>query len=73
MPYNFARLEFERLSQGLTYSEIADRAGLTQPTVARCCKGESANPPTIKRVADVLGIPLADIVLVPEQTPQVKS
>jgi len=71
--YDHAALERARLVQGLTYQAIAERTGLSQPTVARCCKGESANPPTIKRVADVLGIALADIVVAPEQTTQAKS
>jgi len=63
MSYDHARLNFVRERQGLTKTELAGRIGLNVMTVIRCLNGETAHPPTVKKIADALGVDMADVTL----------
>jgi len=52
------KIERLRVDQGLTYLELAQRAGVDDNTVARYARGKVQRPRmlTLKRIADVLGV-----------------
>lgn len=52
------KMERLRVDQGLTYLEIAQRAGLDDNTVGRYARRRVQRPRllTLKRIADVLGV-----------------
>ena len=43
-----------RIKRGLSQREIAQRAGMQQPSIARLEKGQTASLRTLRRVADAL-------------------
>jgi len=59
--YQLARL---RIMKGLTQKDLADRAGMQQPTVARFESGSDVTVRTLLRVARALD---AEIKIVPRQ------
>jgi DNA-binding XRE family transcriptional regulator len=44
-----------RLKRGLSQRELARRAGMQQPTIARLESGQTASLKTLRRLADALG------------------
>ena len=60
--YKIEILEKKRLEKGLSYTEIADNLGIHKVTVARTLKGLSMKPPTVKRLADYLGVEMERIL-----------
>jgi len=61
-----ARTKEWRESHGLTQRELAAEAGVGEVTVARIESGASVIPPTARKVADALGVSVADLL---EQPP----
>lgn len=45
-----------RMEQGLTQTELAERAGVSRPTVARVEAGEDVSTATLEKVAAALGL-----------------
>ena len=45
-----------RIDQGLTQRELARRAGISHTSVWKIERGGGATPPTLKKLADVLGV-----------------
>ena len=56
------RLKELRIDQGLSQRALADRAGLSQTSVWKIERGGGANPATLKKLADVLGIRPTELV-----------
>ena len=52
------RVRTARLAAGLTQHELAERAGLSRPSVARVEAGEDVSTATLAKVADALGLVL---------------
>ena len=53
-----------RVNQGLTQRQLAREAGISNATLAKIEHGRSsARPPTLKKLADVLGVEPVDLLL----------
>ena len=52
-----------RVNQGLTQRALARKAGISNAILARIEHGRSARPPTLKKLADVLGVKPVDLLL----------
>jgi transcriptional regulator with XRE-family HTH domain len=47
-----------RQAAGLSQNELADRAGISRPSVVRVERGDDVNTATLGKIADVLGLSL---------------
>jgi transcriptional regulator with XRE-family HTH domain len=47
-----------RQAAGLSQNELADRAGVSRPSVVRVERGDDVNTATLGKIADVLGLSL---------------
>ena len=52
-----------RVNQGLTQRQLAREAGISNATLAKIEHGRSTRPPTLKKLADVLGVESVDLLL----------
>ena len=52
-----------RVNQGLTQRELARKAGISNATLSKIEHGRSARPPTLKKLANVLGVEPVDLLL----------
>jgi transcriptional regulator with XRE-family HTH domain len=57
-----ARTKEWRESRGLTQRRLAAEAGVGEVTVARVETGSSVTPPTARKLADALGVSVADLL-----------
>jgi transcriptional regulator with XRE-family HTH domain len=57
-----ARTKEWRESHGLTQRELAAEAGVGEVTVARIETGASVTPPTARKIAEALGVSVADLL-----------
>ena len=57
-----ARTKEWRESHGLTQRELAAEAGVGEVTVARIETGSSVTPPTARKIAEALGVAVADLL-----------
>ena len=57
-----ARTKEWRESRGFTQRELAAEAGISEVTVARLETGHSSTPPTARKIADALGVAVADLL-----------
>jgi transcriptional regulator with XRE-family HTH domain len=57
-----ARTKEWRESRGFTQRELAAEAGISEVTVARLETGHSSTPPTARKIADALGVSVADLL-----------
>lgn len=53
-----AAIRDARKKQGLSQDELAEKAGLSRPTVARVERGDDVSTATITKLAEVLGLAL---------------
>ena len=51
-----------RINQGLTQRQLAREAGISNTTLAKIERGGGAMPPTLKKIADVLGVKPVDLL-----------
>ncbi len=51
-----SQLKDARNRQGLTQAELAERAGVSRPTVARVESGDDVSTATLEKVAAALGL-----------------
>jgi len=61
--YDIAAIRRRQAEQGLDNNGLAKRAGVHPTTVTSVLTGKTAKPPTVKKIAEALGIELADIVV----------
>jgi transcriptional regulator with XRE-family HTH domain len=52
-----------RVNQGLTQRQLARKAGISNATLSKIEHGRSTRPPTLKKLADVLGVEPVDLLL----------
>jgi transcriptional regulator with XRE-family HTH domain len=64
---NGAKIRRERQLAGLTLQNLADRSGVSQSRLSSVenGRGGSLRPPTLKAVAEALGLTVADLVIEP--------
>ncbi len=62
MEVNVDKLKELRINQGLSQRALAHRAGLSQTSVWKIEQGGGANPATLKKLADALGVRPMDLV-----------
>jgi transcriptional regulator with XRE-family HTH domain len=62
MEVNVAKLKELRIDEGLSQRALAQRAGLSQTSIWKIERGGGANPATLKKLADVLGVRPTDLV-----------
>ncbi len=51
-----------RINQGLSQRRLAERAGVSNTSVWKIERGGGANPATLKKLADVLGVRPTDLL-----------
>jgi len=61
--WDLDRIAFEQAAKGLTTTGLAMKAGVSQPTICLILSGGGTTPKTMKKVADALRIPLAELVI----------
>lgn len=56
-----------RRQAGLSQEDLAQLAGLTRKTIwaVECAPGYAVSVPTLKRIAEALGVNVADLLAVP--------
>ena len=69
--YDFDRIEEARLKAGLSKRDLAQKAGVTAPTVGNLFIHRTANPATVAKIAEVLGLNLAELVIRKDETAEV--
>jgi transcriptional regulator with XRE-family HTH domain len=63
MEVNVDKLKELRIDQGLSQRALAQRAGLSQTSIWKIERGGGANPATLKKLADVLGVRPTDLLV----------
>ena len=61
MEVNVDKLKELRIDEGLSQRALAQRAGLSQTSIWKIERGGGANPATLKKLADVLGVRPMDL------------
>jgi transcriptional regulator with XRE-family HTH domain len=59
---NVDKLRELRINQGLSQRRLADLAGVANTSVWKIEQGGGANPATLKKLADVLGVRPVDLL-----------
>jgi transcriptional regulator with XRE-family HTH domain len=59
---NVDKLKELRIDEGLSQRALAQRAELSQTSIWKIERGGGANPATLKKLADVLGVRPTDLV-----------
>jgi transcriptional regulator with XRE-family HTH domain len=62
MEVDLEKLRELRVNQGLTQRQLARKAGISNTTLAKIERGGGAMPPTLKKLADVLGVTPVDLL-----------
>ncbi|HZY66612.1 MAG TPA: helix-turn-helix transcriptional regulator [Rubrobacteraceae bacterium] len=62
MEVNVEKLQELRINQGLSQRRLADLAGVSNTSVWKIEQGGGANPATLKKLADVLGVRPVDLL-----------
>lgn len=62
MEVNVEKLQELRINQGLSQRRLADLAGVSNTSVWKIEQGGGANPATLKKLADVLGVRPTDLL-----------
>jgi transcriptional regulator with XRE-family HTH domain len=56
------KLKELRIDQGLSQRRLSELAGVSNTTVWHIERGAGANPSTLKKIADVLGVRASELV-----------
>jgi transcriptional regulator with XRE-family HTH domain len=59
---NVGKLQELRINQGLSQRRLAELAGVSNTSVWKIEQGGGANPATLKKLADVLGVQPVDLL-----------
>jgi len=62
MEVDLEKLRELRVNQGLTQRQLARKAGISNTTLAKIEHGGGAMPPTLKKLAGVLGVKPVDLL-----------
>ena len=63
MRYDTTTLTEAQLRRGLSITELARRCELSPSTISATLRGLTAHPPTVRRIAYELGVPMDDLIL----------
>jgi len=61
--FDIEKIEKARIINGLNKGDLAKKVGIHPYSYTRILKGEIQNPPTIKRICDVLGLSMEEIYI----------
>ena len=61
--FNINKIEKHRIIKGLSKSGLAKKAGIDPSTYTVILRGKHHHPPTIKKVADALGLDMEEIYI----------
>ena len=61
--YDIERIKRTALEMGLPKYRVAEKAGVSAPTVGKLWRGERVTETTIAKIAQALGLNLADLVI----------
>jgi transcriptional regulator with XRE-family HTH domain len=62
MEVDVDRLQELRINQGFSQRRLAELAGVSNTSVWKIEQGGGANPATLKKLADVLGVPPVELL-----------
>jgi transcriptional regulator with XRE-family HTH domain len=62
MEVDVDKLQELRINQGLSQRRLADLAGVSNTSVWKIEQGGGANPATLKKLADVLGVRAVELL-----------
>ena len=62
-----AKIKHAAAVKGWTQEKLAEKAGLTAPTIAAVYSGRRVRITTVNRIADSLGLKMAEIILLPAE------
>jgi transcriptional regulator with XRE-family HTH domain len=62
MEVNVGKLQELRINHGLSQRRLAELAGVSNTSVWKIEQGGGANPSTLKKLADVLGVRPTDLL-----------
>jgi transcriptional regulator with XRE-family HTH domain len=63
MKINTYKIERARLLKGWSKTTLAEKAKVDPCTVGRVERGKNLKPETVKRIADVLGLDMSDLLI----------
>lgn len=59
---NYRALEARRLRRGWSRVHLAALAEVSPTTITRVLQGETSHPPTVRRIAEALGLTMDDVL-----------
>jgi transcriptional regulator with XRE-family HTH domain len=62
MEVNVRKIQMLRIDKGLTQRALAKEAGISNTSLWKIEKGGGASPPTLKKIADVLGVRASELL-----------
>jgi len=62
MEVDVEKLTELRINAGLTQRQLAKKAGISNTSLWKIERGGGATPPTLKKLADVLGVKAVDLL-----------
>jgi len=71
--YDIEKLAQRKAALGLTDQMLARRAGLHPSTIKNILTGRTCKPPTIRKIAEALGMDLAELVVPADAEPARKT
>jgi transcriptional regulator with XRE-family HTH domain len=69
MKYAVDRIKLARERKGWTQTYLAQLIGKSPATISMIESGEITSPPTLKLIADVLGLDMSELILGDEPAP----
>jgi transcriptional regulator with XRE-family HTH domain len=63
MKINTKKMERARILRGWTKARLADEIGIDPSTIGKIERGKNFKPPTIKKIADALGLDMESLLL----------
>ena len=70
MKVDTKKLDRMRVFRGLTKGQLAELAGVSRATISVVFSGRFASPPTVKAIADSLGLKIEEVWLDPDAESQ---
>ena len=61
--FDLQKIEKSRIIKGLAKKDLAEKAGISPGTYTLILRGENHHPPTIKKIADALGLSMEEIYI----------
>ncbi len=65
--FDTEKIEKARVINGLAKKDLARKAGISPGTYTQVLRGENHYPPTIKKIADALGLEMEEVCIDEEE------